>query len=80
MLVRMKHFELHYVQSVTDAHSAENIGLIRFETDEFCEHCAEPVAFVEDGFEPCSVVLDDEYTYLLCSICALPVLNPGVEL
>lgn len=79
MLVCMKHFEVHYAQNSTDAQQAEFIGLIRFETEEYCEHCAEPVAMLDDGFEPCAIVLDSDYTYLLCSVCIIPVLNPGVD-
>lgn len=76
----MRHIEMHYVQTAKEANSLENVGLIMFETEEYCEHCGEPVAFLDDGFEPCCVTLDEEYTYILCSICALPVLNPGAEL
>lgn len=77
----MRHIEVHYATTLTDAQSLENLGLIRFETEEFCEHCGEPVAFTDDeDFEPCGIILDEDYTYLICAICLLPVLNPGVEL
>ena len=80
MLVRMRHIEVHYVQTAKEALSLENLGLIQFELEEYSEHCGETVAYLEEEFEPCGVILDDTYTYLLCSVCLLPVLNPGAEL
>jgi hypothetical protein len=76
----MRHIEVHYVQTAKEALSLENLGLIQFELEEYCEHCGEPVAYLEEEFEPCGIVLDENYTYLLCSVCLLPVLNPGAEL
>ena len=76
----MRHMEVHYIYISTDARNAEYVGLIDFEITEYCEHCSEQVAFVEDGFEQCSVVIDDYTTFLLCSVCSLPILNPGTRL
>lgn len=79
MLVRMRHLEMHLVEDEADAAKLEHIGLIRFETDEFCEHCDEPIAYVYKYFEPCVLILDEESGFLLCTYCAAPVLSPASE-
>lgn len=77
----MRHFEIFYVHNIVDVKNIEYRGLLEFDYEEYCEHCSEPVGYLEDDdFEQCVVVRDGISTFLLCSVCALPVLNPGVDL
>jgi molybdenum cofactor biosynthesis enzyme MoaA len=77
----MQHVELHVINNEAEAAITEEIGLITFTVDEFCENCKESVAFVDDGaFIPCVLVLADvdgeDVEYFVCSDCAAPVLDP----
>jgi hypothetical protein len=77
----MRHIEMHLTETVDDARSMEYLGLIRFEDEEYCEHCLEPIAYVDDEeFEPCVIVLDEDGSFLICIPCASPVLTPGEDL
>lgn len=81
----MQHIELHTLSTVGDAETAENLGLIEFATEEFCETCTERVAFDDDGtWIPCTVLLtdvdDEDVVYLLCDDCTDPVLGPLAQL
>lgn len=75
----MMHIELHVVMTAKDAANAENLRLIEFATEEYCENCGEPVAYVDDvdDFEACVLILDEDGVYLVCTYCALPVIHPG---
>lgn len=73
----MMHIEIHTAETEREATTLERIGLIEFATDEFCEHCAKPLAFADDRFIPCAVVLDGETEYLLCFECLAPVIGPS---
>ncbi len=81
----MQHIEIHTLDTVEDAEKASDLGLIEVTEEEYCETCAEPVGFDEDGtWIPCSVLLtdvdDEDVVYLLCNECTAPVLDPIAEL
>jgi len=77
----MQQVELHIINDETDANLAEDTGLVIFRSDEFCENCKEAVAYHEEDFIPCVLVLGDvdgeDLEYFICSGCALPVIDPG---
>lgn len=74
----MLHIELHVARTEEDANALEHLGLIEFGTDESCEHCGDFVAFADDSYISCAVVLDGETEYLMCIDCIAPILDPGV--
>ena len=78
----MQHIELHIVNDEDDATQAEDLGLISFRTTELCENCDEEVAYTDNGFISCAIVLtidnlDNDIEFLLCCDCVLPVISPG---
>jgi len=78
----MQHIELHVINDENDAEKAESAGLTEFQATEVCENCQELIAYTQDGFYPCVIVLsvspqDDDIEFLLCDDCVAPVLMPG---
>lgn len=77
----MQQVELHIINNETDAELAEATGLVIFQTEEFCENCTEAVAYTDDYFTPCVLVLGDvdgeDVEYFICSDCSATVLDPG---
>jgi hypothetical protein len=74
----MENFELHVISDPVDAEIAHTLGLLTVAPDEmYCEHCNEGVGRIRGQFQPFAVVLTDEdYEWLLCRTCYLPVTNP----
>jgi len=73
----MMHIEIHVVKTDAEAQSLESLGLIEFGDEDFCEHCGETVAYIDDSFIECGIVLDGETEFLLCTDCLFPVIDPG---
>ena len=74
----MENFELHVISDPVDAEIAHTLGLLTVAPDEmYCEHCNEGVGRIRGQFQPFAVVLTDEdYEWLLCRTCYLPITNP----
>jgi hypothetical protein len=79
MLFCMRHLEIHVIYSEADAAHAGLAGLIDLVNDESCDHCGEDVAFTASDFVPCTIVLEDDEEWLLCTDCALPTIDPGLD-
>lgn len=73
MIKVMRHIEIHVVESSQDLQSAEIAGLGVFD-QEFCDECSESVGDTDAGFVSFIVCLDDESEWIVCSLCAEPVL------
>lgn len=76
MLDRMRHIEVHVLETETDAFSAVASGLL----DDpamvtACVDCGDDIGALET-FEPYCVVLDDEDRWFICTYCAEPVTDP----
>jgi hypothetical protein len=73
---RMRHIEIHIIESELDAASAVQCGLL---TDPFlvtaCLDCGDDVGAL-DRFEPYCLVLDDEAEWIICTYCAEPITDP----
>lgn len=77
MLDRMRHIELHVVETETDAFSAVACGLLEDPAlVTACVDCGDDVGALE-VFEPYCIVLDDQDRWFLCTYCAEPVTDPG---
>ena len=77
MLNRMKHFEVHVIETELDSIAACSSGLL---VEPFfiaaCATCGDDVGSTDASFTPFAVVLDDEDEWYLCAYCAEPVTDP----
>ena len=79
MLDRMRHIELHVIETEADAASAERCGLpVGPNLVTACADCGDDVGAL-DRFEPYCVVLDGESEWYLCTYCAEPVTDPELD-
>lgn len=79
MLNRMRHIEVHVLETEADTLSAVSSGLL----DDpnlvtACADCAAELGAL-DRFEPYCVVLDDRDVWYLCLDCAEVVTDPSTE-
>lgn len=79
MLNRMRHIEVHVLETEADTLTAVNAGLL-MDADLVtpCADCAQDVGAL-DRFEPYCVVLDDVDQWYLCLDCAEVVTDPSVD-
>ena len=79
MLNRMRHIEVHVIETESDAASAERSGLPADPNlVTACADCGDDVGAL-DRFEPYCVVLDGEAEWYLCTYCAEPVTDPELD-
>jgi hypothetical protein len=73
----MRHIEMHVISNTTDERLANLAGLDTYD-DESCAHCRELLgtASSETSFKSYVILLDENSEWVVCSTCALPVLNP----
>ncbi len=79
MLNRMRHIELHVIETESDAASAERSGLPADPNlVTACADCGDDVGALVP-FEPYCVVLDGVAEWYLCTYCAEPVTDPQLD-
>jgi len=71
----MRHIEMHLIENSHDIVLAAEAGIEAFSA-EVCEVCSLDVGDAVNtyAFKPFVVVLDDEAEWIVCTLCAEPVL------